>query len=179
MCQCLLKTLFSSCGTVLGMASGVSWWPSMAPWPAWSVPVLPQSPSPCHPYPTFIISNHDDEDPPLPHHVNDDHVDHPDHDLFSQVAQCAGCNVYEPWAAMVIGAGAAFVYLCIHTLMIRWWFWWSGDKYCKKSCKMQNGDFLFRSKLDDPLDAVAVHGGGGRPLPRIHKIDNIQKMCEY
>ena len=95
----------------------------MAPWPAWSVPVLPQSPSPspCHPYPTFIISNHDDEDPPppLPHHVNDDHVDHPDHDLFSQVAQCAGCNVYEPWAAMVIGAGAAFVYLCIHTLMIR------------------------------------------------------------
>ena len=52
-------------------------------------------------------------------HVNDDHVDHPDHDLFSQVAQCAGCNVYEPWAAMVIGAGAAFVYLCIHTLMIR------------------------------------------------------------
>ena len=36
------------------------------------------------------------------------------------MAQCAGCNVYEPWAAMVIGAGAAFVYLCIHTLMIRW-----------------------------------------------------------
>ena len=36
-----------------------------------------------------------------------------------QVAQCAGCNVYEPWAAMVVGAGAAFVYLCIHTLMIR------------------------------------------------------------
>ena len=69
----------------------------------------------------IIISNHDDEDPPppLPHHVNDDHVDHPDQDLFSQVAQCAGCNVYEPWAAMVIGAGAAFVYLCIHTLMIR------------------------------------------------------------
>ena len=67
----------------------------------------------------IIISNHDDDDPPLPHHVNDDHVDHPDHDLFSQVAQCAGCNVYEPWAAMVIGAGAAFVYLCIHTLMIR------------------------------------------------------------
>merc|ERR1712233_106795 len=32
--------------------------------------------------------------------------------------------------------GAAFVYLCIHTLMIR-------------------------AKLDDPLDAVAVHGGGG------------------
>ena len=41
--------------------------------------------------------------------------------MFNQVAQCAGCNVYEPWAAMVIGAGAAFVYLCIHTLMIRWW----------------------------------------------------------
>ena len=41
--------------------------------------------------------------------------------MLNQVAQCAGCNVYEPWAAMVIGAGAAFVYLCIHTLMIRWW----------------------------------------------------------
>merc|ERR1719336_3136216 len=56
--------------------------------------------------------------------------------LAGMVAQCAGCNDYEPWAAMVIGAGAAFVYLCIHTLMIR-------------------------AKLDDPLDAVAVHGGGG------------------
>merc|ERR1712012_929655 len=27
--------------------------------------------------------------------------------LAGMVAQCAGCNVYEPWAAMVIGAGAA------------------------------------------------------------------------
>jgi len=56
--------------------------------------------------------------------------------LAGMVSQCAGCNVYEPWAALVVGAGAAFCFLCIHTIMLR-------------------------MKLDDPLDAVAVHGGGG------------------
>jgi len=46
------------------------------------------------------------------------------------------CNVYEPWAALVVGAGGGFCFLCVHTLMLKF-------------------------KLDDPLDAVAVHGGGG------------------
>lgn len=56
--------------------------------------------------------------------------------LCGMVALCGGCNVYEPWAALVVGAGAGFAFLSVHTLMLKF-------------------------KLDDPLDAVAVHGGGG------------------
>merc|ERR1719499_2857575 len=56
--------------------------------------------------------------------------------LAGMVSLCAGCNVYEPWAALVVGAGGGFCFLAVHTLMLKF-------------------------KLDDPLDAVAVHGGGG------------------
>ena len=52
------------------------------------------------------------------------------------VAQCAGCNLYEPWAAILIGLMAGPVFIGVHDLMLR-------------------------LRLDDPLDAVAVHGGGG------------------
>ena len=52
------------------------------------------------------------------------------------VAQCAGCNLYEPWAAILIGVMAGPVFIGIHDLMLK-------------------------LRLDDPLDAVAVHGGGG------------------
>ena len=52
------------------------------------------------------------------------------------VSQCAGCNVYEPWAAFIIGSLAGAVFIVIHLLMLKF-------------------------KLDDPLDAVAVHAGGG------------------
>jgi len=56
--------------------------------------------------------------------------------LTGMVAQCAGCNSYEPWAALIIGVFGGLVYIGVHHLMLR---------LC----------------LDDPLDAVAVHGGGG------------------
>ena len=36
-----------------------------------------------------------------------------------QVSLCAGCNVYEPWAALVVGAGGGFCFLCVHTLMLK------------------------------------------------------------
>lgn len=52
------------------------------------------------------------------------------------VAQCAGCNVYEPWAALVIGMFAGGIFNLISALMLK-------------------------LGLDDPLDAVAVHAGGG------------------
>ena len=52
------------------------------------------------------------------------------------VAQCAGCNVYEPWAALLIGVMAGLVFTSVQNLMLKF-------------------------KLDDPLDAVAVHMGGG------------------
>ena len=52
------------------------------------------------------------------------------------VAQCAGCNLYEPWAGLLIGFMAGCVYYGISKLMVK-------------------------CGLDDPLDAVAVHAGGG------------------
>ena len=56
--------------------------------------------------------------------------------LAGMVALCAGCNLYEPWAALLVGAFGGFGFMTIHHLMLR-------------------------LKLDDPLDAVAVHGAGG------------------
>jgi len=56
--------------------------------------------------------------------------------LTGMVAQCAGCNLYEPWAGLLIGFMAGCVYYGISKLMVK-------------------------CGLDDPLDAVAVHAGGG------------------
>ena len=57
--------------------------------------------------------------------------------LAGMVAQCAGCDEYAPWGALIVGilGGLAFI---------------AGDIA------------MLKCKLDDPLDAVAVHGGGGK-----------------
>ena len=52
------------------------------------------------------------------------------------IATCAFCDQAAPWATFVVGIFAAFVYVVVHHSMI--WF-----------------------RIDDPLDAVAVHSGGG------------------
>ena len=57
--------------------------------------------------------------------------------LTGMVSLCAGCDEYEPWGALIVGIFGGLTYVAIHTLM--------------EKCK-----------LDDPLDAVAVHGGGGK-----------------
>lgn len=56
--------------------------------------------------------------------------------LLGMVSQCAGCNIYEPWAAFIIGSLAGPVFIGVRQSMIR-------------------------LKIDDPLDAVGVHAGGG------------------
>lgn len=56
--------------------------------------------------------------------------------LTGMVAMCAGCNVVHPYAAVVIGIIAGMAYVAWSTVMLR-------------------------VKIDDPLDAVAVHLGGG------------------
>jgi len=56
--------------------------------------------------------------------------------LAGMVALCAGCNIYEPWAALIVGAIGGLGFMVFHSLMLR-------------------------LQLDDPLDAVAVHGAGG------------------
>jgi len=56
--------------------------------------------------------------------------------LAGMVALCAGCDKYEPWAALLVGSWGGMGFIAMHHLMIK-------------------------IKLDDPLDAVAVHGAGG------------------
>ncbi|XP_077977459.1 putative ammonium transporter 1 [Glandiceps talaboti] len=56
--------------------------------------------------------------------------------LTGMVAICAGCNVMEPWGAAITGLIAGFTYFC-----------WS--------------KLVLYIGVDDPLDAVAVHLGGG------------------
>ena len=52
------------------------------------------------------------------------------------VSLCAGCNLYEPVGALVVGAMGGIGYAIASFGMVK-------------------------LKLDDPLDAVAVHGAGG------------------
>jgi len=56
--------------------------------------------------------------------------------LAGMVALCAGCDSYEPWAALLVGCGAGVCFVGAHFGMLK-------------------------AQLDDPLDAVAVHGAGG------------------
>jgi len=56
--------------------------------------------------------------------------------LTGMVAACAGCNVLYPWGAAILGSLSGMTY--------HLWSW-----------------IVRRLKVDDPLDAVAVHFGGG------------------
>ena len=56
--------------------------------------------------------------------------------LCGMITTCAFCNLAEPHVTFIVGIFSAFVYAFIHFAMI--WL-----------------------KIDDPLDAVAVHSGGG------------------
>lgn len=56
--------------------------------------------------------------------------------LAGMVSQCAGCDVYMPWSALLVGVFGGCAFVAVHEAMLK-------------------------AQLDDPLDAVAVHGGGG------------------
>ena len=56
--------------------------------------------------------------------------------LAGMVSVCAACNLYYPWAAAIVGSIAGFIYLAVSATMVR-------------------------LRIDDPLDAVAVHAGAG------------------
>ena len=57
--------------------------------------------------------------------------------LIGIVAQCAGCNTYYCWSSLLIGCFAGMTYIGISNLILR-------------------------LKIDDPLDAIAVHAGAGK-----------------
>ncbi len=56
--------------------------------------------------------------------------------LAGMVSVCSGCDEYYPWMAAMIGCVAGIIYVSLSSLMVR-------------------------LKIDDPLDAVAVHAGSG------------------
>ncbi|XP_059178366.1 putative ammonium transporter 1 [Physella acuta] len=56
--------------------------------------------------------------------------------FVGMVAICGGCNSMKPWGAVIVGFVAAIVMNCIEVLLQKW-------------------------KIDDPLNAVGVHFGGG------------------
>jgi ammonia channel protein AmtB len=57
--------------------------------------------------------------------------------LSGMVASCSGCNVYAPWAAILVGIGGAFSFF------------------------FQNWLFEYILHIDDPLGAAALHMGAG------------------
>ena len=59
--------------------------------------------------------------------------------LAGMVSVCAGCNSYYPWISAGIAFVAGVIYVSISLLMVK-------------------------LKIDDPLDAVAVHAGAGKIL---------------
>ena len=69
--------------------------------------------------------------------------------IVGVVAQCSGCDKYHIWSALLIGMFAALTYMGISKLMLS-------------------------LKLDDPLDAVAVHAGGGK-----HYVNYIGRTWYY
>ena len=52
------------------------------------------------------------------------------------VSLCAGCNVFAPWASFIVAAVGATSYQLLSALMVA-------------------------VRIDDPVDAIAVHGAGG------------------
>ena len=49
----------------------------------------------------------------------------------------SGCNEYYPYISVIVASVAGLIYLAI-------------------------SDLMYKLKIDDPLDAVAVHGGPGK-----------------
>ena len=56
--------------------------------------------------------------------------------LAGMISICAGCDVFYPWSSAAVGAIGGLVYVAVAVL-------------------------IAKAKIDDPIDAVAVHGGAG------------------
>ena len=56
--------------------------------------------------------------------------------IASMVSLCAGCNVFAPWSSSIVAAVGALSYQLLSGIMVA-------------------------ARIDDPVDAIAVHGAGG------------------
>ena len=39
--------------------------------------------------------------------------------LTGMVAQCAGCNIFEPWAALIVGVFGGIAFIAVHEAMLK------------------------------------------------------------
>ena len=83
------------------------------------------------------------------------------------VSVCAACNDYYPWMAILIASIAGVVYILVSGKSLKLsyfvkinssYFW---QLYLLKFSLILVLDVMIRLRIDDPLDAVAVHGGPG------------------
>ena len=56
--------------------------------------------------------------------------------IASMVSLCAGCNVFAPWSSSIVAAVGALSYQLLSGILVA-------------------------ARIDDPVDAIAVHGAGG------------------
>ena len=73
------------------------------------------------------------------------------------VSVCAGCNVFEPWASSIVAAVGALAYLFLSGMLIV-------------------------LRIDDPVDAIPVHGAGGivgiMAVPIFMKVQNSKGLIQ-
>ena len=59
---------------------------------------------------------------------------------IGMVSVCAGCDAYNAWTAVILGTISSVIYLMLSLILVSF-------------------------KVDDPLDAFAIHFGGGIYIP--------------
>ena len=65
------------------------------------------------------------------------------------VSLCAGCNLFAPWASCIVAAVGASAYLLLSGLLVAF------------RCLPSHVWSPLAIRVDDPVDAIAVHGAGG------------------
>ena len=66
------------------------------------------------------------------------------------VSVCAGCDAYNAWTAVILGTISSIIYLMLSLILVSF-------------------------KVDDPLDAFAIHFGGGILYSEINT--NYKLLC--
>lgn len=68
-----------------------------------------------------------------------------------KIAACAGCNQMDGWGTIPTGLGAGLLYMALSGFLLRF----------VGNAALPSSPPPFRIRIDDPLDAFAVHFGGG------------------
>jgi Amt family ammonium transporter len=61
--------------------------------------------------------------------------------LAGMVAQCSGCNVYQPWAAVVVGVIGGLAFLAVHFLMLKYNYSMSYDFAISTLCTISGANW--------------------------------------